>query len=149
MSEIVQGNLDTDAQAGLKLLRSRLLVMQVIPPPRESESVMECRLILTTRAGHCGRNDHQCRPICQIRRFGRPHLTTSPQSLTCKSLDAQLIFCTLARTPTWMTIWEELRSTTEFTLVFRDCLETFHSKEAFEGDVPLAVYVPMNPTDCS
>ena len=48
-------------------------------------------------------------------------------------------------------IWEKLRQSTEYTMVFRSCCEVLPSKEIFEGcpfrDIPLAVHVPMNPEE--
>ena len=45
-------------------------------------------------------------------------------------------------------IWEVLQETRRFTILFRDCLETFHSKEGFENcayrDIPKAVTIPVN-----
>ena len=45
-------------------------------------------------------------------------------------------------------IWEAIQQTKHYTIVFRDCLEAFHTKETFDGcpyrDIPKAVKVPAN-----
>ena len=45
-------------------------------------------------------------------------------------------------------IWETLQNNKQYTIVFRNCFEAFHTKEAFDGcpcrDIPKAVKVPAS-----
>ena len=122
-----------------------------IDSSRESEPVMECRLVLrlTTLSGTVVEMTTSVAKYDKLEDL-EDHVVDYLASVT----DLDVFGCTVDFVhPAMQTylddpIWEVLQKNTQFTIVLRDCLAVLHSKESFDGcpcrDIPQAVKVPMN-----
>ena len=115
---------------------------------RESEPVMECRLVLTTLSGTVVEVN------ASVAKHDRLEDLENHVVDYLAVTDIDVFGCMLDLIhPTMQTylddpVWETLQNNTQFTIVLRDCLEALHSKETFDGcpyrDIPQPVKVPMN-----
>ena len=118
----------------------------------ESETTMDCRLLLTTLSG---KEVEVSTNIAQYDRFEdfEEHIVDHLTSVT----DLDVFGCEVdfvhPTTQAYLEdhIWEALQENRHFTIVFRDCLEALQTKEDFEDcayrDIPKAVksrFQPMN-----
>ena len=115
----------------------------------ESETTVDCRLVLTTLSG---KTVEVSTSIAQYDRFEdfEEHVVDYLASVT----DLDVFGCEVdfvhPTTQTYLEdhIWEALQENKHYTIVFRDCIEAFQTKDAFDGcpyrDIPKAVKVPAN-----
>ena len=118
--------------------------------PPESEPVHNCHLVLTALSGTT------VNVSVSVAKYDRledleDHVVDYLASVT----DLKVFGCTIdflhADTETYLVdpIWDQLRQSAEYCIIFRDCIEVLHTQEGLEGcpihSVPLAVHVPLNP----
>ena len=115
----------------------------------ESEATMDCRLLLTTLSG---KEIEASTNIAQFDRFEEFEEHIVDRLATSSELEvfgSELDFVHPA-THAYLEgrIWEALQENRHFTIVFRECIEVFQTKEDFEEcafrDIPKAVEVPAN-----
>ena len=115
----------------------------------ESEATMDCRLLLTTLSG---KEIEVSTNIAQFDRFEDFEEHIVDYFATVSDLDVfgnELDFVH-PTTQAYLEgrIWKALQENGHFTIVFRECVEVFQIKEAFEEcayrDIPKAVKVPAN-----
>ena len=118
--------------------------------PPECELVLNCHLALTALSGTI------VNVSVSVAKYDRledleDHVVDYLASVT----DLKVFGCTIdflqADTQTYLVdpIWDQLRQSTEYCILFRDCVEVLHTQEGLEGCpihiIPLAVHVPLNP----
>lgn len=116
--------------------------------PAESEATVDCQLLLTTLAG----NEVAISiSIAQYDRLDDFEEHTVDYLATVSSLDvfgSEMDFIHPTTQENLQDrIWDAPQENTSFTIVIRECVETFHSKEDFEGCAyrdPKAVRVPAS-----
>lgn len=117
---------------------------------RESEPVMECRLILTTLSGTVVEITTSVAQYDRLEDL-EDHVVDYLASATDLKVFGRTVDFLRPDTHTYLDdpIWEDLQRNTEFTVLFRDCAAILDSKDTFDGcpyrDIPQAVHIPLNP----